>query len=118
MKAPGPDHSVTVSAFAGRVRIHCGDRQIAASANALELREAGYPPVYYIPRCDVNMAALTKSSKSTHCPYKGDAGYFSIGTGEGALADTVWSYESPFAAVAEIAGYLAFHADRVRIEVA
>ncbi|MFX6972985.1 DUF427 domain-containing protein, partial [Acinetobacter baumannii] len=57
-------------------------------------REAGLPPVYYIPREDVAMSELEPSPTRTHCPYKGDASYF--GTRDGAAKDVAWSYEDPF----------------------
>ena len=117
MKNAGPGHPITVSRSLQRVRVLSGDRLIASSDNALVLKEASYPPVYYVPRCDADMSALSKTERRTHCPYKGDASYFTVVCGEERLADAVWSYESPLAAVAAIAGHLAFYPDRVRIEV-
>ncbi|MBO1077492.1 DUF427 domain-containing protein [Roseomonas haemaphysalidis] len=111
MKTPGPDHPITVARETARVTVTAGGRVLADTQGALTLREASYPPVHYIPRADAEMALLDRTDRSTHCPYKGDASYFSI---PGA-PNAVWSYETPFPAVAEIAGYLAFYPDKVEI---
>jgi uncharacterized protein (DUF427 family) len=126
--SPGPDHPITIERNPNRVQVRAGDRLIADTSAALTLREANYPPVHYIPRRDVDMAQLSRSEHASYCPYKGDAAYFDIvalgdsrartspgcparGNGENA----VWTYETPPAAVGEIAEYLAFYPDRVEI---
>jgi uncharacterized protein (DUF427 family) len=113
MKLPGPDHPIEIEANANRVVVRFEGRVIADSVNALSLKEANYPPVNYIPRDDVDLAQLRRSTHSTHCPFKGDACYFGF-VGDG-LANVVWSYEVPFDAVAEIAGYLAFYPNHFEI---
>ena len=117
MKVPGPDHPITVARNGKRVRVSFAGKTIADSTNALVLNEAGYKPVFYIPRADAAMDALTPTDHHTHCPYKGNASYFSI-TADGKCAENaVWSYEQPFPAMAAIAGHLAFYPSRVdRIE--
>jgi uncharacterized protein (DUF427 family) len=78
------------------VRVRIGDKVIADTLRALALREADYPVVYYIPRADADMSLLTATSHATHCPYKGDASYFTI-TAEGRYAvNAVWSYQQPY----------------------
>jgi uncharacterized protein (DUF427 family) len=81
--------------------------------DALTLREASYPAVQYVPRRDVDMAALTRSQHNTFCPYKGEASYFSIPAGGDRSANAVWTYETPFEAMAQIREYVAFYPDRV-----
>jgi uncharacterized protein (DUF427 family) len=110
---PGPDHPITIKRNLNRVVVSAGGRVIADTANALTLREAGYPPVQYIPREDVDMALLEPSTHQTYCPYKGDCSYFNIATGDVRLENAVWSYETPFPAVSSIGGHLAFYPDRV-----
>ncbi|WP_454885360.1 DUF427 domain-containing protein [Sphingomonas oryzagri] len=110
---PGPDHPITIEPARGRVTVIAGGCTIADSTRALTLREANYSPVLYIPREDVEMATLVPTSRGTHCPYKGDASYFSIPAGGDRAVDAVWSYETPHEAVAAIAGHLAFYPDRV-----
>jgi uncharacterized protein (DUF427 family) len=118
MKIPGPDHPITITPTEGQVQVWFAGRKLADSRHALTLKEASYPAVQYIPRADVDMTALTATDHHTHCPYKGDASYFSIAAEGKSAANAVWSYEHPFEAVAPIAGHLAFYPDRVdRIEV-
>src|ERR1051326_6047948 len=73
MRIPGPEHPITVTPTKGRVVIRAGGCVIADTRNALTLQEASYPAVQYIPREDVDMAQLTRSTHTTYCPYKGDA---------------------------------------------
>jgi len=113
MKQPGPDHPITVAPNPRRVRVTFGGEVVAETTRALALREASYPPVQYIPREDARMAALRRTDRSTHCPYKGDAAYFTIEAGGRRSDDAVWSYEAPYPAVAAIAGHVAFYPDRV-----
>ncbi len=89
---------------------------IAETTRALTLKEASYPAVQYIPREDANLAALSRTDRVTHCPYKGDATYFSVVAADEPSRTPVWTYETPFPAMAEIAGHLAFYPDKVTIE--
>jgi uncharacterized protein (DUF427 family) len=113
IKIPGPDHPIAIEANLSRVVVKVGGKVIADTSNALTLREASYPPVQYIPRQDVDMAALTRSEHTTYCPYKGDASYYSIPVGGDRSHNAVWTYESPFEAMAQIKDYVAFYPDRV-----
>jgi uncharacterized protein (DUF427 family) len=81
----------------------------------LILREAGYAPVNYIPRKDVDMALLERTDHTTYCPYKGDCAYFNIPLGGERTLNAVWTYEDPYAAVAPIKDHLAFYPDRVDV---
>ena len=112
-KIPGPDHPITVSRNAKRVVVNLGGRVIADTSAALALQEASYPPVLYIPRKDVDMAALLRSDLKTYCPYKGEASYFSLPAGGERSVNAIWTYEAPYDAVAEIKDHLAFYPDRV-----
>ena len=71
------------------------------------------PVVYYIPRKDVRMDRLVRSSHSTHCPFKGDASYFSV---VGGPENAVWSYESPYDEMLAIKERLAFYPDKFQVE--
>jgi uncharacterized protein (DUF427 family) len=113
VKVPGPDHPITIEVNPSRVVVTLGGKPIADSRDALTLREAGYPAVQYIPRRDVDMAALARSEHSTYCPYKGDASYYSIPAGGDRSVDAVWTYERPFEAMTQIKDYVAFYPDRV-----
>jgi uncharacterized protein (DUF427 family) len=113
MKIPGPDHPISIEANLSRVVVTVGGQVIADSRAALTLREASYPPVQYFPREDVDMAALTRSEHTTYCPYKGEASYYSIPAGGDGSLNAVWTYETPFEAMAQIKDYVAFYPDRV-----
>ena len=113
MKLPGPDHPIIIAKNEKRVRVTFAGRVVADTTRALTLQEANYRPVLYIPRADANMSLLTPSTHRTHCPYKGDASYFSIAADGRSSQNAVWSYEQPFPAMTEIKDYLAFYPDRV-----
>lgn len=118
MKQPGPDHPLTIALFKGRVRVTFNGKVVADSRRAMKLQEASYPPVYYIPREDADWSLYHPSETQTHCPYKGQASYFTLDVDGNRVPDAVWSYETPYPAAAGIAGHLAFYPDRVdRIDV-
>lgn len=115
IRIPGPDHPITITRSDAHVVVRAAGQVIAETCRALELREANYPPVFYVPRADADMASLQRTDHASYCPYKGEAAYFSI---RGGAENAVWSYEAPYAAVAEIRDHLAFYPDRVEaIEV-
>ncbi|HVZ54375.1 MAG TPA: DUF427 domain-containing protein [Pseudolabrys sp.] len=113
MKLPGPDHPITVTPNSRRVRVRFAGKVIADTTRALTLKEANYPAVQYIPRADADMSLLRATDHHTHCPYKGDASYFSIAVDGRGADNAVWSYVEPFPAVGEIKEYLAFYPNRV-----
>lgn len=113
MKVPGPDHPITIEHNPKRVVVKVAGRTIADTKNALALKEASYPVVQYIPRKDVDMSLLERTERTTYCPYKGDASYYSVPSGGARTDNAVWSYETPYAAMAQIKDYVAFYPDRV-----
>ncbi len=113
IRQPGPDHPITIEPNPARVVVTVAGRVIADTRSALTLREAAYPAVQYIPRQDVDMSLLERTQHATYCPYKGDSAYYSIPVGGERSANAVWTYETPFSAVAEIKDHVAFYPDRV-----
>ena len=113
IKIPGPDHPISIDPNPNRVVVMLGGKRIADTKRALTLHEAGYPPVQYVPRADVDMAALSRSDHQTYCPYKGEASYFSIPAGGTRSTDAIWAYEAPYDSVSAIKDHLAFYPDRV-----
>jgi uncharacterized protein (DUF427 family) len=113
MKIPGPDHPITIEKNPKRVIVTVAGKVVADTTHALSLKEASYPAVQYIPRSDVNMTLLTRTEHKTYCPYKGDCSYFSIPAGGERSANAVWSYETPYPAMAEIKEHVAFYPSRV-----
>ena len=115
IKTPSAAHPITIEPSTAHVVVRVGDRVVADSTASLSLREADYPPIPYIPLADVDQSLLKPSATTTYCPFKGDASYYSISTPDGEVTDAIWTYESPYPAVAEIAGHVAFYPDRVQL---
>jgi uncharacterized protein (DUF427 family) len=111
-----PDHRITVEPFDGTVTVRLSDAIIASSQNAKVLREADYPPVFYIPFDDIYFDFFEKTDTRTHCPFKGDATYWrATAVGESA-DDVLWAYEHPYQEMLAIKGYGAFDPKKVRID--
>jgi uncharacterized protein (DUF427 family) len=115
VKEPGPDHPITLTPATGQVRVRIQDHVIGASDRALVLKEADYPPVFYIPREDVESAFLSKTAHTSHCPYKGDASYYSLFINGALVENAAWSYEQPYPAMEAIRGMLAFYTDKLDV---
>jgi uncharacterized protein (DUF427 family) len=118
MLIPGPDHPITVEPAAARVTVRANGQVIADTTAALALREASYPPAYYVPFADLEQSLIKRTDTTTHCPYKGDASYYSIVTPDGEIADAIWTYEQPYPSVEAIRSHVAFYPDRVEISTA
>ena len=117
--APGfrarPEHTITVEPSDKHVTVKSNGMVIASSDNALVLQEHTYPPVIYIPFADIDFGKLEATDTSTHCPFKGDASYWSVKDG---ASDAMWAYQHPFDEMLEIKDHGAFYASRVTIETA
>jgi len=110
------DH-IKIRPAEGTWTVRAGGAVLGESDRALELSEGDYPAVIYFPRDDIAMEFLDATDTSTHCPYKGDASYFSIVTKSRVLTDAAWSYEAPKDGVADIKDHLAFYSsDTVTVE--
>lgn len=112
-RRPAADARITIAPSPSRVVVRVGGAIVADTTRALVMRAPGTPDQAYIPREDVDMTRLVRTDLVTHCPYKGDASYWSIQSGARTVENAVWSYEMPYDDMAPIAGYLAFYADRV-----
>ncbi|MDY7508232.1 DUF427 domain-containing protein [Ralstonia wenshanensis] len=111
-----PNHPITVESNPRRVTVTLNGFTIASTHLARTLREASYPPVQYIPRDDVQMNLLERTQHHTHCPYKGDASYYTIVAGDVRAENAVWTYEQPKPVAREVTGYLAFYPNKVTIQ--
>ena len=114
---PDASHPIGIEKTGARVIVSVATGRIADSDGAQTLTEASYPPVYYIPREDVDMSLLVRSAHTTYCPYKGEANYYSVPSLGEKGRNCIWTYEAPYEAVARIAQHLAFYPDRVDIEL-
>lgn len=90
-----PRHFMRVVPARERHVAEASGHRIAASDRAVVVKEVGrdiYDPVVYFPRDDVDMAALTRIERTTHCPLKGDTEYFDVVVGDERLGAAAWSY--------------------------
>ncbi|GIF22058.1 uncharacterized protein (DUF427 family) [Actinoplanes tereljensis] len=110
---PGPSHPITITPTAGRVVVTAGGKVVADSRNSLTLQESTYPAVQYVPLADVDQSLLERTTTESYCPFKGDANYYSINTGDNKAVDAIWEYTQPHDAVAQIKDHVAFYPDRV-----
>jgi|TARA_B110000908_G_scaffold115352_1_gene135251 uncharacterized protein (DUF427 family) len=110
------DH-IKIRKASGTWSVRAGGAVLGETKNALELSEGEYAPVIYFPRQDIAMAFLDQTEKSTHCPHKGDATYFSVVTKSTTLENSVWNYEAPMAGAEAITDHLAFYvSDTITVE--
>ena len=110
-----PNHRITTKPAGVRVQVKFKGELIADTRDALELHEphVGHvvaPVIYYIPRKDVKMERLVRTSHETHCPFKGQASYYSLKDGP---ENAVWTYEQPYDEMLAIKEMLAFYPDKV-----
>jgi len=106
---------ITIEAAGTRARAKFKGETLAESENALVLLENGYPPRIYFPRTDVRMDLLSRTDTKTHCPFKGDAAYWTLTAGGETLENAAWAYLDPLAEITVISGYLSF-VDAVEVE--
>ncbi len=112
-----PYHRVDVLDSARHVKVKVGGEVVAETTRPKVLFETGLPPRYYIPPEDVCEGALVESEKSTRCPYKGVASYYSVEAGGKRVEDLVWYYPEPIPEAAKIKGHLCFFNEKVDLEV-
>ena len=113
MTEPGSDHPITIAPNPNRVRVVLGGVIVAETTRALTLKEADLPPVQYIPREDARMDLFDRTDRTTHCPHKGDAAYYTVTAGGLVARNSVWTYEQPLPVAEPIRGHLAFYPNKV-----
>ncbi len=107
----GPKHRLLLHDFPRRVRaVFAGETVLDTERGAL-LHETGLLPVLYVPMEDVRQGLLTATDHSTHCPFKGDASYWSVRVGDRAAENAVWGYPEPLERAPWLAGRVAFYWD-------
>jgi uncharacterized protein (DUF427 family) len=114
---PSATHPITVTPTGKRVTVRVNGELVADTTDAVTLQESTYPAVQYIPLADVVQSTLSRSDTSTYCPFKGDASYYHVTVGGDTVDDVIWFYEQPYPAVADIAGRVAFYADKADVVV-
>ena len=113
MSAPGHAHAITIEKNPNRITVTFNGTVLADTQSALVLKEGPLPPANYIPRADVQMSYLQRTDHSTHCPFKGDASYFSVSVNGKTEENAVWTYEDPIDSVAQIKDYVVFYPEKM-----
>ena len=108
-------HKIRIEDEPRRVRGLVGGRVVFDTRGARLLHEGRLPVRVYVPREDVDRSLLVPSDKRTHCPFKGDASYWSLLVDGRTVEDAFWVYEDPKPEVAAIAGYLAPYDDKLTL---
>lgn len=110
-------HTVTTRRTDDHVHVAVKGVVLADTERPVLLDETGLPTRHYLPREDVRMDLLRPTTFTSHCPFKGDASYWSLDLDGETFDGIVWSYETPLPGAAEIAGHLCFYPDRVDLTV-
>jgi uncharacterized protein (DUF427 family) len=106
-----PGHTIELQPHTGSARILWNGQVIAKSDHALKLLERNHDAVFYFPQSDVSLDVLERTDHATHCPYKGDASYWTLRSGDSAADNAVWAYESPIDVVDGVKDLMAFYLD-------
>ena len=107
------DYEIRFEPSTRRVRVEFNGAWIADSTRAVILHETRLSPAFYFPPQDVRTDFLEKTAHRTHCPFKGDASYWTLKVGGEAAENAVWSYEEPYEDAVPVKGYLSFYPSRV-----
>jgi uncharacterized protein (DUF427 family) len=108
-----PAHRLFFADYPRRLRAVVGDRVLLDTERGKLLYETGILPVPYAPLEDFDAGLLARTDHTTHCPFKGDASYWTVRAGETARENAVWAYEHPLTEAAWLRGYAAVYWDRV-----
>ncbi|WP_328519899.1 DUF427 domain-containing protein [Kribbella sp. NBC_00359] len=106
-------HRIDIRQTSRQLVVRAGDQVVADSSRPLVLYESGFAPRWYVPRADVDEAALTPVEGQTFCPYKGLCSYYDIGDARGAA----WGYEDAWTEVRRISGMVSFEPDKIEVEL-
>ena len=99
------------------IRIEVDGLTIAETDKPTLLFETGLPVRYYLPMTHVRMDLLTSSESVSHCPYKGEAEWWSLQVGDDSRPDVAWSYPTPLPESQKIAGLISFYPREVDVYV-
>jgi uncharacterized protein (DUF427 family) len=108
-----PAHRIFYADYPRRLRAVIAGRVLFDTEGAKLLYETGIRPVPYIPLADFDQALLESTALSTHCPFKGDASYWTVRAGDRVEEDVVWAYQAPLAPAPWLSGYAAVYWDRM-----
>jgi uncharacterized protein (DUF427 family) len=106
-------HRIDIRQASRHLVVWSGDRVVADTQRPVVLYESGFAPRWYVPRDDIDSAALTLVERQTFCPYKGVCSYYDIGEARRAA----WSYREAYTEVARVSGLISFEPDKIRVEL-
>ncbi len=112
-----PYHRVDVYESSRRVKVKAGGTVIAETDRPKLVFETSLPPRPYLLRSDVLPGILEQSQTTSSCPYKGEATWWNVRTGDGVIEDAAWSYETPLPEAAKAVSHLSFDGDGIETEV-
>src|SRR5687768_5450916 len=107
------DYEIRFEPCRKRVRVEFNGARVADSQRALVVHETRLAPAYYFPAEDVRMDLLAKTEFATHCPFKGNASYWTLKVGDHVAENAAWAYEEPYREAEKIRGYLSFYRNKV-----
>lgn len=107
----GPQHRLLFDDFPRRVRGLFDGTVVLDTQDGRLLHETGLLPRLYVPESDVSWDLLEATDHSTHCPFKGDASYWSARSGDRVATNAAWTYQSPFEPANWLKGHLSFYWD-------
>ncbi|MDH3295693.1 MAG: DUF427 domain-containing protein [Acidimicrobiia bacterium] len=64
---------------------------------------------HYFPPDSVNWEYFTSTERTTGCPWKGTANYYSVTVDGNELSNVAWTYHDPKEAAKEIKDHVAFY---------
>ncbi len=91
----GPPHRLLFEPFPRRVRAVFGGQTVLDTTSGMLLHESNLLPQLYLPRDDVRGDLLNRTEHRTHCPFKGDASYWSVAVNGQTADNALWSYLDP-----------------------
>jgi uncharacterized protein (DUF427 family) len=116
-KSPGhqkwPNHRIQEELLSHGMKYEIDGELVAESNNVIRVDEDEHPTRYYFPRSDVRMKNLERTDKTTYCPFKGRASYYTLKVGDKVFEDAAWTYEDPYEEHRELQNRLAFYNDRI-----
>lgn len=107
-----PAHRILFEPDPRRLRAYVGDRLVLDTTRAQLLHETGIRPVAYVPLEDFDADLMERTDTSTHCPFKGDASYWTLRVGDDVREDAIWAYDEPLEPSSWLRGFAALAFDR------
>lgn len=108
-RVDGPAHKLLAHPFPRRVRAEFAGRTVLDTRAGVLVHETALLPRLYVPEADLDATAFAPSAHTTHCPFKGDAGYRHLRVGDRTVENALWAYPEPVAAASWLAGYASLY---------